>query len=99
MPDRKRAAGFTIMVSTNEVGCITGWELNLEAQEEEISCLGDTIGDPPVIAENYLVTSINRTASVTGVSLFDDDGQNALFTAANTGANITLEYRYYNGSG
>lgn len=99
MAEQKRSAGFTIHIGTDEVGCVTGWELGLEANEEEISCLSDTVGNPPVIEEKYIVTSVNKTAALNGVSLFDDAGQNALFTAANTGATVSLEYRYYDGSG
>jgi|SRR5690625_2330183 len=99
MAEQKRSAGFNITIGTDEVGCITGWELGLEANEQEIACLSDTVGNPPVIEEKYIVTSVNKTSSVTGVSLFDDDGQNALFTAANAGTVVTLEYRYYDGSG
>src|SRR5690625_7480263 len=39
------------------------------------------------------------SAALYCVSLFDDAGQNTLFTAANTGATVSLEYRCYDGSG
>lgn len=97
--DIRRAAGFTISDGTNTIGCVDGWELNLEANETEISCLGDTSGSPPVIDEQFIITSIGRTAALSGRSLLNDAGQNAVFTAANTGAEITLEYRYFDGSG
>lgn len=97
--DLKRSAGFNISDGTNTVGCVLSWNLNTEAQEVEISCLGDTAGDPPVIEEQYIVTSVNNTFEFTGQSLFDDAGQSAIRTASRTGAELTLEARYYNGSG
>lgn len=102
MPDAanlKRSAGFNISDGTNTLGCVLSWNLNTEAQEVEISCLGDTTGDPPVIQEQYIVTSINNTFEFSGQSLFDDSGQSTIRTASRTGAEVTLEARYYDGSG
>lgn len=96
---QKRSAGFNITVGSDTIGCITGWELSTEVNEEEISCLGDTVGDPPVVQQIYEATNVNHTASLSGKSVFDDAGQSAVENAADTGATVTLEYRYYDGSG
>lgn len=96
---QKRSAGFSITLGSDVIGCLTGWEIATEVSEEEVSCLGDTVGDPPIIEENYLPTTVGHTGSVEGVSVFNDAGQSAVENAADTGAIVTIEARYYDGSG
>lgn len=100
MPNnKKRTAGATVKIGQDVVGCLTGWDFTTEVGEAEVSCLDDTVGSPPVIEEQYKPQSVNYTGSVEGVSIFNDPGQSAIENAADTGAVVTLEFRYYNGSG
>lgn len=109
MPEQeKRVAGFTIGDGTNTFANITSYELNTEVAEEEVSGLNDTVGSPPILSEKYLAVSVGRTASMSGVS-FTGDGTSgtgpssaaiqAFLANAETGAVITAEYRYTDGSG
>lgn len=96
---QKRTAGFNVTIGTDVVGCITGWDMETSVSEEDVSCLGDTVGDPPIVQQQFLPTQVEHTASVTGRSIFDDAGQSAIETAADAGSTVTLELRYYDGSG
>lgn len=96
---QKRTAGFNVTIGTDLVGCITGWDLETSVSEEDVSCLGDTVGDPPIVEQQFLPTQVEHTASVTGRSIFSDAGQDALEAAADAGTEVTLELRYYDGSG
>jgi|SRR5699024_3249804 len=97
--NKKRTAGASVTIGTDEIGCLTGWDFTTETGEAEVSCLGDTVGDPPVIKQTYEPQSVNYTGSVEGVSIFNDAGQAAVENAADTGAEVTIEFRYYDGSG
>ena len=99
MANERRVAGFSISDGTNDIGRILGYSLSTEVSEEEVSGLGDTVSDPPVISEQYLATSVGKTAALNGISIIDDSGQSAVETAAETGDEMTLEYRYDDGSG
>jgi hypothetical protein len=99
MANERRVAGFTISDGTNDVGRILGYSLSTEVSEEEVAGLNDTVGDPPIISEQYIATSVGKTASLNGISIINDDGQSAVETAAETGDTMTLEYRYEDGSG
>ena len=96
---KKRVAGADVTIGTDAVGCLTGWEFTTDVSEEEVSCLSDTVGDPPIVENKYLPTNVERTGTVEGVSLFDDAGQSAVETAAESGTEVTIEFRYYDGSG
>lgn len=96
---RRKVAGFTATIGEDEIAAILGYEINTEISEEEVSGLEDTVGDPPIISETYLAQSVGRTAAINGISVVDDDGQAAVETAAETGAEVTLEYRYDDGTG
>jgi hypothetical protein len=100
MPEtRRRVAGFTATIGSDEIAVILGYEIAQEISEEEVSGLADTVGDPPIISEQYLAQSVGKTAALNGIAVVDDDGQNAVETAAGTGAVVTLEYRYDDESG
>jgi len=96
---KKRTAGAAVTIGTDEVGCLTGWDFTTEVGETEVSCLSDTVGNPPVIEQTYEPQSVNYTGSVEGMSVFSDAGQSAIEAAADSGAEVTLEFRYYDGSG
>lgn len=98
-PQRQKVAGFTAALGGDDIAVILGYELATEVSEEEVSGLEDTVGDPPIISEQYMAQSVGKTASINGISVVDDTGQSAVETAASTGAVVTLEYRYYDGSG
>lgn len=104
----KRVAGFTIGDGTNTFANITSYEINTEISEEEVAGLNDTVGSPPILSESYLAVSVGRTASLSGVA-FSGDGTSgsgpssaaiqAFLGNAETGAELTLEYRYNDDSG
>src|SRR5699024_7815344 len=96
---KKRVAGADVTIGTDAVGCLTGWEFTTDVSEEEVSCLSDTVGDPPIVENKYLPTNVERTGMVEGVSLFDDTGQSDMGTAAGSRIEVTIELRYYDGSG
>ena len=104
----RRVAGFEVSDGTNTLANVLGYEITSEISEEEVSGLGDTVGSPPIISEKYLAQSVGKTASVNGI-VFDGGGTSgdgptdaeleAFITNAETGAEMTLEYRYNDGSG
>ena len=98
-PTRRRVAGFTAEVGEDEIAVILGYERAIEISEEEVAGLADTVGDPPIINEQYLAQSVGKTAAVNGISVVDDDGQAAVETAAGTGAEVILKFRYDDESG
>jgi len=97
--DRRRVAGFTAAIGDDDIAVILGYEIATEISEEEVSGLADTVGDPPIISEQYLAQSVGKTAAVNGISVVDDTGQAAVDTAVSTGAVVTLKYRYDDDSG
>lgn len=104
----KRVAGFNVSDGTNTLANVTSYEINAEISEEEVGGLGDTVGTPPILSEKYLAVSVGKTASLSGV-VFDGGGSTgdgptdaeleAFITNAETGAVMTLEYRYTDDSG
>src|SRR5699024_7378731 len=96
---KKRVAGADVTIGTDAVGCLTGWEFTTDVSEEEVSCLSDTVGDPPIVENKYLPTNVERTGTVEGVSLFDDAGQSAIEAAAESGTDVIIEFGYYEGWG
>lgn len=109
MPEvEKRVAGFTVGDGTNTLANVTSYELNTEVSEEEVAGLSDTVGDPPIISEKYLAISVGRTASISGIVYTGDEtsgagpdsaAQEAFQSNAETGAVLTLEYRYEDATG
>src|SRR5690625_1540548 len=96
---RRKVAGFTATIGTDAIAAILGYEIASEISEEEVAGLEDTVGDPPIISEQYLAQSVGKTASINGIAVVDDDGQVAAETAAETGSEVTLEYRYEDDTG
>ncbi len=104
----KRVAGFNVSDGTNTLANVTSYEINTEISEEEVAGLGDTVGTPPIISEKYLAVSVGKTASMSGV-VFTGEGSSgtgptdaeleAFIDNAETGAEMTLEYRYNDTSG
>lgn len=109
MPEtEKRVAGFSVSDGTNTLAQITSYEINSEISEEEVAGLGDTVGTPPIISEKYLAVSVGKTASGSGIVFTgegssgtgpDDAALKAFRANAETGATMTLEYRYTDTSG
>lgn len=107
MPER-RVAGFEVSDGTNTLANVLGYEITSEISEEEVAGLGDTVGDPPIISEKYLSQSVGKTASINGI-VFTGGGASgdgptaaelkAFIDNAETGATMTLEYRYNDGAG
>lgn len=103
----RRVAGFNVSDGTNTLANVTSYEINTEVSEEEIAGLGNTVGSPPIIAEKYLAISVGKTASISGVVFGatanpngpDDTALKAFRGNAETGAEMTLEYRYTDSSG
>lgn len=107
MPER-RVAGFEVSDGTNALANILGYEIASEISEEEVAGLGDTVGDPPIISEKYLAQSVGKTANINGIVFSGggvtgdgptDAALSSYITNAETGAAMTLEYRYNDGSG
>jgi len=96
---RRRVAGFTAKAGDDDIAAILGYERATEIAKEEVAGLSDTVGDPPIINEQYMAQSVGKTAAVNGISVVDDDGQAAVDTAAETGAEVVLAFRYDDGSG
>src|SRR5690554_15057 len=96
---RRRVAGFTASIGNDTIAAILGYERGTEISEEEDAGLEDTIGDPPIIKEQYEPVAVGQTASINGISVVDDQGQAAVDTAASTGTKVTLKMRYDDGSG
>ena len=104
----RRVAGFEVSDGTNTLANVLGYEITSEISEEEVSGLGDTVGTPPIISEKYLALSVGKTAAINGI-VFTGGGTSgdapidtelsAFITNAETGATMTLEYRYTDGSG
>lgn len=93
---------------TNTLANVTSYEISSEISEEEVSGLADTVGSPPIISEKYLAVSVGKTASVSGIVFTgegtsgtgpDDAALQAFRSNAETGAEMTLEYRYTDASG
>jgi len=104
----KKVAGFNVSDGTNTLANVTSYEIASEISEEEVAGLGDTVGSPPIISEKYLAVSVGKTASVSGIVFTgegssgtgpDDDSLQAFRTNAETGASMTLQYRYTDDSG
>lgn len=103
----RRVAGFTVSDGTNTLANVLGYEITSEISEEEVSGLGDTVGTPPIISEKYLAQSVGKTASINGIVFVGAasgdspvDAELAAFISnAETGASMTLEYRYTDTSG
>src|SRR5690625_1147370 len=97
---KRRVAGASIKdADDNTIGCITGWTLTINQDEAEVSCLSDTQGSPPVIQKKFKPNGSDTTYSLEGVSIFNDAGQSALRQTAIDGSEVTLQFRYYDGSG
>ena len=104
----KRVAGFNVSDGTNTLANVTSYEIASEVSEENVSGLGDTVGTPPIISEQYFATSVGQTASISGIVFTgegssgtgpDDASIQAFRSNAETGAEMTLEYRYTDSSG
>lgn len=109
MPEtEKRVAGFNVSDGTNTLANVTSYEINAEISEEEVAGLGDTVGTPPIISEKYMAVSVGKTASISGVVFTGegssgtgptDEALDSFISNAETGAEMTLEYRYTDDSG
>lgn len=104
----KRVAGFTVGDGSNTLANVTSYSISSEVSEEEVSGLNDTVGSPPIISEKYLAQSVGQTASVSGIVFTgegssgtgpDDASLQTFRSNAETGAEMTLEYRYTDSSG
>ena len=104
----KRVAGFNVSDGTNTLANITSYDINVSVSEEEVSGLGDTVGSVPIISEKYMAVSVGKTASLAGV-VYTGEGSSgtgptdasleAFIDKAETGGEMTLEYRYDDASG
>lgn len=99
MSTRKKVAAFTCALGSDDIAVILGYERTSEISEEEVSGLADTVGDPPIIDEQWLPQSVGKTAAINGISVVADDGQSAVETSADSGTSVTLKMRYTDGDG
>ena len=92
MAQEVRSAGWSITLDTDDIGRLLGFSSSDSISEEEVAGLSDTVGDPPIIKEQYNATSIGSTASFNGILIKTDAGQTAVETAKDTGSEITLDF-------
>lgn len=99
MANERRFAGITVTIGSDAVGVITTYSDTSDITLEDVSGSGDTVGDPPIIQQKRIPVELVEDLSFGGVSVDSDAGQSAVNTAARTGAEVTVEFRYSEGDG
>ena len=96
----ERFAAMSVEIGNDTVGRITQFGASTSVSEEMISGSEDTTTGDNAILEKYIPVSVGKTANLGGVSLLDDDGQDAIEVAAdNATESAILKYRREDGSG
>lgn len=96
----RRFATCSVSIGADVVGKITQFGRSITVSEEMVSGSEDATSTGNAIVEKYAPVSVGETANTGGVSIVNDAGQIAVEDAAkNATEDVTLEFRYPDGSG
>jgi hypothetical protein len=99
--DYKRSAGTLIYVDGLPVAKVNSFTRTREVSEEDVTGFEDVQGDAPeqINVLQFISVAVGETASLAGISIEDDAGQDALNSAADSGKIIVIRQETQAGSG
>jgi hypothetical protein len=99
--DYKRSAGTLIYVDGLPVAKVNSFTRTREVSEEDVTGFEDVQGTAPeqINVLQFIAVAVGETASLAGISIEDDAGQDALNSAADSGQVIVIRQETQAGSG
>jgi len=95
-------AGTVVTIGATAVGVVNSLTRTTSITETEVSGTANTATGADgrkILKQTFLPTAVGETASIAGVSVNDDTGQDAIRTAARLGNEVTLQYVDQDGEG